>query len=139
MLDIRTASAVLPFLARQAVRMPYKGATEDDMVRVCEITHDSTDRYATRTLSACFAERTSHAAMAQALASYGAAWDHVVPANRVACVLVAYSDMHGTWCTECGNSVCTGENGGHVCSNPGCVNYDDANCPTWVKELHNVA
>ena len=139
MLDISSTHTPLPFLARLAVRMPHRGATEDDMVRVREIRHEEGDTYHTIAHSTCFAERTQAAAMAQALAFYEAAWEHVVPLHRVRHALIAYRDMHGTWCAECGNSIHTGENGGYVCANPGCCNYDADNCPTWVKELHNVA
>lgn len=128
------------FTARQVVRMPFKGAHEDDMVRVCE-----TDGFSTHTYSECFpapawdgVEKEGNVrdlALAHALASIDREWFPTSPL----CTTIAYSDNHGTWCVECGNGVYTGEHGGYVCGNPSCCNYDADNVPTWVKEMHNVA
>ena len=137
-------ASFLGAFARHMLFIPYIEATEEDMVRVAH-----TDGFHTHIDSVCFQApafpgveekgNVRDLAFASALSFYEVDWNHTVPLNRVHHALIAYTDMHGTWCTECGNSVYTGENGGYVCANPSCCNYDSDNCPVWAKELHNVA
>jgi len=115
--------------ALACIRMTYRGASENDMVRACE-----TDGFHTERLSYLFAERKPADAMAQALAFLMPSWE-----KQPGCTLTYYTDEHGVWCVECSESMYTGDEGGHVCGNERCKNFDADKLPVWVKELHNVA
>lgn len=119
------------FAARQAVRTYYKKATADDMVRICATNGTDVQR-----LHECVSESDNDIALSQAIASVSGEWiDHKVTHQD----FIAYADAHGIWCVECGNSVVTATNGGHVCPMPGCSNHNAAICPTWASAFYGVA
>lgn len=138
MFDILAQPILLSFAARQVIRMPFHGANEGNMVRVCETNGQVMHRRLEVFPYPIGAQDKRHAqdlALAAALSYMEVEWEN----TSTLCTTISYTDRHGTWCVECSNSVVEGENGKLMCVNPNCCNHDEVNCPTWVKELYSVA
>jgi hypothetical protein len=141
MSTLRPTEAHFPLNIHAAhfITSTYKKPTWDDMVRVVHIFPDNRVQRSSECFLASFdtkpADNVRDQAMVDALISNGAWWPDTDAINTLTC----YKDAHGIWCVECGNGVVTAEDGGHVCHEPTCKNFEQHRVPAWVKERYNLA